>query len=249
MAETKPNRQQTQQRGMARHQPQSSMTPYSPFSMMDRFREEMDRLFEDFGLGSWFSPGRRSAMMPRTGPQGQTGVWSPQIEIYEKENNLIVRADLPGLKKDDVRVHVYEDTLTIEGERKQEHEEEREGFYRSERAYGSFFRSIPIPAEVDPDQVKATFSDGVLELRIPYPEERAARQIQIQDRGEPEGNVRIGESGRTGETGRTGQSGQTGQMGQSAQAGQTGQTPGSQGQSGRTGQMGSDRQGEQRTGR
>lgn len=150
-----------------------SWSPWSsgPFSMMDRFAEEMDRLFENFGVG-------RSGLMSRH--WGQQQMWTPQIEAFEHEGQFIVRADLPGMNKDNVKVEITDNVLTLQGERKQEHEENRQGFHRSERSYGSFFRSIPLPEGVNSEEAKASFRDGVLEITMPAPQrEERRRQIEI----------------------------------------------------------------------
>ena len=144
-----------------------------PFMLMQRMAEDMDRLFGQFGLG-------------RTGftlsPVLEETLWSPQVELFERGNNLVVRADLPGVKKEDLNIEVQDDVLTISGERHSELEENREGFYRSERSYGNFFRSIPLPNEVNADHVNASFRDGVLEviLPAPKPEERQTKKIEIR---------------------------------------------------------------------
>jgi HSP20 family protein len=97
----------------------------SPFALMRRVAEDMDRMFESFGFGR----GRFA--------EPELAVWAPEIEVFEREGQFVVRADLPGLKKEDVRVEVTENALLLEGERQKEHEERREGFYRSERSYGA----------------------------------------------------------------------------------------------------------------
>ena len=142
--------------------------------MMNRFAEEMERMFEDFGLGhSWYGHRHRPEL-------GHAAMWSPQVEIFERGGQFIVRADLPGLTKDDVKVDITDEALTIQGERKQELEEEVEGFHRSERSYGSFYRSIPLPEGINIDEAKANFRDGVLEITIPSPRrEGRHRQIDI----------------------------------------------------------------------
>ena len=93
-----------------------------------------------------------------------------------------MRADLPGLKRDDITVEVDDGVLTLSGERRQENREEREGFYRSERSYGSFYRTIPLPEGVEEDDISATFDEGVLEVRVPVPEQaqRRARRVEIR---------------------------------------------------------------------
>ncbi|MBO0722987.1 MAG: Hsp20/alpha crystallin family protein [Blastocatellia bacterium] len=156
------------------HAPLAQIASLAPFSMMNRFAEEMERIFDDFGLGhSWF--GQRAGS-----ESGHAAMWSPQMEIFERGGQFIVRADLPGLSKEDVKVDITEDALTIQGERKHEHEEEREGFHRSERSYGSFYRCIPLPEGINAEEAKANFKDGVLEISIPAPQhESRHRQIPI----------------------------------------------------------------------
>jgi HSP20 family protein len=100
----------------------------------------------------------------------------PAIEVTEREGNLVVRADLPGIKKEDVKIEMTPEALIIRGERKQEHEEKKEGYYRSERTYGQFHRSIPLPEGADLDKAKAEFKDGVLEVTVPVPETQARRR-------------------------------------------------------------------------
>jgi HSP20 family protein len=149
--------------------------PLAPFAMMNRFAEEMERMFEELGLGrGWFAP------MPRHGGEMGHAMWSPEVEIFERAGQFIVRADLPGLTKDDIKIDITDDALTIQGERKQEHEEDREGVHRSERSYGSFYRSIPLPEGIKTEEAKANFRDGVLEISMPSPQrESRHRQIAI----------------------------------------------------------------------
>jgi HSP20 family protein len=148
----------------------------SPFSFMRRFSEEMDRLFEDVGFGgNW--PGR---------PFSQRGdlnsfAWSPQIETFQRDNQFVFRADLPGKNKDDLKVSVDDNCLAIQGERKKEwtHDQESSGAYRSERSYGSFYRCVPLPQGVQPKDISATFRNGVLEVKMPAPEQKQARRVEI----------------------------------------------------------------------
>ena len=161
-------------------------TPFgiSPFSVVKRFGEEMDRLFGDFGLDrNWIPPAL-------TGEAGRT--WTPQVEIFERDGELVVRADLPGLKKEDVKVELTDEGLTIEGERRSEHEENGEGYYRSERNYGNFYRRVPLPEGVDPDDATAKFHDGVLEVTMPArkPVARAARKLAIQEGSQPKSKAK-----------------------------------------------------------
>jgi HSP20 family protein len=104
--------------------------------------------------------------------------------MLQRDNELVIRADLPGLKREEITVDVTEDSITISGERKQEYKEEREGAYRSERRYGRFSRVIPLPEGTITDQAKATFDNGVLEIKMPAPPEqvRRGRRLEIAER-------------------------------------------------------------------
>jgi HSP20 family protein len=185
------DRDATTRGGVARRT-QSSPSAYgaatSPFSLMRRMAEDMDRIFEDFGFGS---PGIGLSPLLTSGPglgfggasspMARAG-WVPQIETLRRGDKLVIRADLPGLRKEDVRVEVDDGILTISGQRSEEDEEERDNFYRSERSYGQFYRALPLPEGVNGDTCEATFKDGVLEVTLPVPkeQERKARQIQIR---------------------------------------------------------------------
>jgi HSP20 family protein len=142
----------------------------SPANTLQRFADEMDRMFDNFGLG------RRSSW-PETGAE----LWAPDVDVIQKNNELIIKADLPGLTRNQVSVDVTDNAVTIKGERKEEHEEEREGFYRSERSYGSFCRVIPLPEGAITEQAKATFRDGVLEVRMPAPPAANGRRLEISE--------------------------------------------------------------------
>jgi HSP20 family protein len=133
---------------------------------MRHFAEEMDRLFGDFRLGIPFRPARFDVPWDRRGGEA---AWLPSLEIVERGGKLVIRADVPGLTKDDVKVEIRDDALTIEGERRQEREEKRKGVYRSERSYGRFYREVPLPEGTDVAQAKASFKNGVLEVTIPAP--------------------------------------------------------------------------------
>lgn len=140
---------------------------FSPFALMRRVMEDMDRFVSE--------PGARRGLF------GEGG-WSPAVEVFERGNELVVRADLPGLSKNDVTAEVHDDTLILRGERRSEREEEHGGVYRSERSYGSFYRAIPLPDEVDPSATKASFKDGVLEVTLPKPKDFASRRRRIEIR-------------------------------------------------------------------
>ena len=111
--------------------------------------------------------------------------WTPAMDLVETENHFILRADLPGLAEEDVSIEVEDRVLTVSGERKAEHETSKEGYHRVERAFGAFSRSLTLPEGIDPEAVAASFDRGVLEVRIPKPEERKPRKISVGVGGQP----------------------------------------------------------------
>ena len=156
----------------------------TPFGFMRRFATDMERLFEEFDdfrfpsvYGREFFPFTR---------EFEHVDWSPEIEVKQNDGEFIVRTDLPGLKKDDVKVELTDNLLTISGERKDEKEEKREGYYRSERSYGSFYRQVPLPQGAKTDTAKAEFIDGVLQITMQAPaREPTARRLEIKKGEEP----------------------------------------------------------------
>ena len=143
----------------------------SPFALMRRFTDEMDRVFEGIG-------GRRAG-------REEMALWSPAVEVREHNGKLEVVADLPGTNENDVKVEVTDEGLVIRGERKREQEEKREGYYRSERSYGQFYRLIPLPENAHLDQAHAEFRNGELHVSIPVPErQRRVREVPISAPGE-----------------------------------------------------------------
>jgi len=149
---------------------------------MRRISDEMDRLFEGFGFGRSASgePGWQGALTP--GFEQGSALWSPHLEMYERDGKLVVTADLPGVKKEDVNVEVDQDAITIQGQRRHEEFSQERGYYRSERSYGSFYRMVPLPEGADPSTASATFRDGVLEITLPVPQRRASsRSLEIKD--------------------------------------------------------------------
>lgn len=151
----------------------------SPFSFMRRFSEEMDRLFEDFGFGGSLARSTGGQISPR---EFGRGLWRPPIEMLTKGDQLIVKAELPGMAKDDIKVECTNDEITIQGEKRQEHKEEHEGTFHNERSYGRFFRQIPLPEGTNADDAKATFRDGILEIRLKAPQQSKSRQISIDEK-------------------------------------------------------------------
>ena len=159
-----------QGRGLSRWRDPLDVFSFSPFSMMRRMQEDMDRLFSEFGTG----------LTPFGERQGMD--WAPAIEAFQRGNEFVVRTDVPGLSRDDLSVEIGDDALTIRGERKYDQQEEREGVFRSERAYGSFCRVVPLPEGAVSDSAKANFKDGVLEIvmQAPSHEVRRGRRIEIE---------------------------------------------------------------------
>ena len=146
-----------------------------PFSMMRRFSDEMDRMFDRVFEGYGFPA------LERFSPWTASETFSPHVDMFERDGKLVISADLPGLTKDDVKVDITEDAVLIEGERKYEHEQREEGVYRSERGYGQFRRQIPLPEGVKSETAKANFKNGVLEVTMEAPQiAKNRRRIQIQ---------------------------------------------------------------------
>jgi HSP20 family protein len=151
---------------------QAAMARRDPFELFDALEEEMARFWRSpWRIGPWTlgRPLRRLAPAP----------WTPRIDVYEKGGNLVVKAELPGIKKEDVRVTLEGGDLVIRGERKEEHEVKEEDYYRAERTYGSFYRRLPLPFETTAEQITAGFSDGVLEITVPKPAEDKPKAQQI----------------------------------------------------------------------
>lgn len=163
-------------------------SPYattSPFTLMRRMADDMDRLFENFGFGRGLGLAPSllgTADTWRDVPALAPTTWAPQVETFRRGDKLVVRADLPGLSKDDVQVEVDDGVLAISGERSEEHRDERDDYFVSERSYGRFYRAIPLPEGVSGEQCDATFKDGVLEVSFPAPKEgeKKAKRVQIR---------------------------------------------------------------------
>ena len=146
-----------------------ALVRWEPAREMHTIQQEMNRLFNTF-----FDA-------PASGGGGGGGIrrWVPAMDLVETDDHFVLRADLPGLDEGDVAIEVHDDVLTLSGERTYEHEGKKDGFYRLERGSGRFERSLTLPEGVDADQIAATFDKGVLEVRIPKPEQRKPRRVQI----------------------------------------------------------------------
>jgi HSP20 family protein len=139
---------------------------WEPLRELGSLQNEMNRLFNTV----FDTPQPAGSAMRR---------WMPAMDLVESDENFVLRADLPGLSEEDIKIEFEDGTLTVSGERKAEHESKSEGYYRVERAFGSFSRSLTLPQGIDPEAVTANFDRGVLEVRIPKPEQRKPRRIEI----------------------------------------------------------------------
>lgn len=160
------------QQGLQRTRGRNEALWRDPFAAFFGGRDPFAAFWEPFGLAT------RDRWPFRS--ERESGMWSPQIETFQRGNEFIVRADLPGLSKDDVKVDLTEDSITLQGERREEHEEDREGYYRSERTYGSFYRVVPLPEGAIADSAKAQFNNGVLEIVLQAPPKEVSRGRRLE---------------------------------------------------------------------
>jgi HSP20 family protein len=141
---------------------------WEPLRELSSLQNEMNRLFNT-AFDTPTTPGNGATVRR----------WVPAMDLVETAEDFVLRADLPGLKQDDVKIELEDSTLTVSGERKSEKTDKHEGYYRVERAFGSFSRSLTLPKGTDADAVTASFDNGVLEIHIPKPEQRKPRRIEI----------------------------------------------------------------------
>ncbi len=140
-----------------------------PFEGLTRFFDDVDSLID---VNRWFDFGMKRPSLE--------GLWKPAVDIEEKNGKYILKADLPGVKKEDIHVELHEGYLTLKGERKEEHEEKKAGYYRSERVYGSFERNFRVPEGITEKDIKAKYHDGVLELSMPAPKAETSKAIEVK---------------------------------------------------------------------
>jgi len=149
-----------------------ALVRWEPARELDTLQSDVNRLFDSFfGRREGGAVGRR---------------WVPAMDLVETEDSLVLRADLPGMEREDIDVEVKDGVLTVSGERKAEHEAKGEGYHRVERSFGGFSRSLGLPRPTDPSAVEASFERGVLEVRLPKPVERKATRIEVGERRGPE---------------------------------------------------------------
>jgi len=145
-----------------------NLVKWNPWREMSAMPDSLDRLFDDpfFRLG-------------RMAEDSGLGMWNPAVDLYEKDDYVMIKAELPGVDKNDINIDLKDRLLTLSGERTHEKETNEENYYRRERSYGKFQRTFTLPADVDSDQIKAEFKDGVLQIEIPKPEEKKAKKVTI----------------------------------------------------------------------
>jgi HSP20 family protein len=143
---------------------------WEPVREVQSLQQEMNRLF-----GTFFD----TPSVGRGGNGGAVNRWIPAMDLVEEDGYFVLRADLPGVNENDVQVELEDNVLTISGERKSEHEDRGDGYYRIERAAGRFVRTLMLPEGIDPESIQAKFDKGVLEVRIPKPPERQPQRVAI----------------------------------------------------------------------
>src|ERR1041384_3798636 len=155
---------------LIRWTPLRNVMPWHPLdnfaSEFTQMQREIDRMFDRFNGGSR--------------ENNQTSLWIPPVDIVERENDYFVKVELPGVEKNDVKITVQDDILTVKGEKKQESEKKGHDYHRVERSYGAFQRSFTLPSSVISDKIDASFSDGVLTVSLPKAEETKSREIAVK---------------------------------------------------------------------
>lgn len=147
-----------------------TLVRWRPFRDIVSIQDEMNRLFNDFF-------GR---VPSRFEGDWSTSEWTPSVDISETKDDILIKAEVPGMKKEDIKISLQDNVLTLKGERKQEKEEKETNFYRMERSYGSFTRSFNLPTVVQADKIKASYKDGILNVTLPKAEEVKPKQIPIE---------------------------------------------------------------------
>ena len=153
-----------------------SLAPRTRFETMSRLEEDMERMFHEF----WRRPLFSLWEPERWWPSRALAVQTPVVDVFEEKDEVVVKAEVPGLSKEDLDVTLTESTLTIKGEKKKEEELRDKDYHRIERSYGSFARSLELPAEVKTDQAKASFKNGILEIRLPKTEEHKKKTATVK---------------------------------------------------------------------
>jgi HSP20 family protein len=159
----------------AKEKETKAIAPWRSFTDLPRWEREMDRMMEDF-FGRRFRPLWPERWFRTEG----VDLSVPAVDLFEEKDDIVVKAEIPGMDKDNIEVNLSDHTLTIKGEKKKAEEVKEKDYYRAERSYGSFIRTLELPKDVHADKVKATFKNGVLEVRIPKTEEAKAKEIKVK---------------------------------------------------------------------
>ena len=162
---------------MARQEENKSLATRRPFDLFSRWEQDLEHMFEDMWYRPFWGfrgPGRRVA--------GRRTAFTtmPLLDVYEDKEDVVAKVELPGLSRDEIDVNLTGSTLTIRGEKKKEENLHEDDYYYCERSHGSFSRSIELPTEVKGDQIKATFKDGILQIRFPKTEEAKRKSVSIK---------------------------------------------------------------------
>lgn len=152
-----------------------AVTPWRPFMDLSRWERDMDRMMDDF-FGRRFRPW----WPDRWFRSDEMEVRGPVVDVFEEKDDIVIKAELPGITKDNIEVNLTDHMLTIKGEKKKEEEIKEENYYRAERAYGSFVRTLELPKDVHSDKIKASFKNGILEVRLPKTEEAKTKEIKVK---------------------------------------------------------------------
>ncbi|HEY7319014.1 MAG TPA: Hsp20/alpha crystallin family protein [Candidatus Binatia bacterium] len=156
----------------AKEKEAKAVTPWKPFMGLTRWESEMDRMMDEF-FGRRMRP-----WWPERWLRAEE--ITPAVDVYEEKGDIVVKAELPGMEKNDIEVNISDSELTLKGEKKKEENIEDEDYYRCERSHGAFLRSVDLPTDVQADKVKASFKNGILEVRLPKTEEAKTKEIKVK---------------------------------------------------------------------
>lgn len=145
-----------------------NLIKWTPWREMTSFHDRINRLFDE--------PVFRPALLDK---EGSLSEWSPRVDIYDRDEAIVIKAELPGMEKKDIDIDIEGGILTLKGERSHEEEVKENNYYRKERSFGKFHRAFKLPEDVDPEKIKADFKNGILKIDIPKPEERKPRKITV----------------------------------------------------------------------
>ncbi len=159
----------------AKEKETKAIAPWRPFMDLSRWEREMDRMMDDF-----FTRRMRPWWPERWLTARDEEIVTPVVDVYEEKDDIVLKAELPGMDKNDIEVAISDSEVTLKGEKKKEEKVEQKDYYRCERSCGAFSRSVELPKDVQADKVKASFKNGILEVRIPQSKEAKAKEVKIK---------------------------------------------------------------------